>query len=49
MLLLKIGRNFELEVVLWSSLYLRIGRFERFWNQYGLPTGSDRDEPVIIR
>jgi hypothetical protein len=49
MLVLKIGRGFELDVQLWSSVYLRVARFERFWNRYGLPSGSASDGPVGIR
>jgi hypothetical protein len=49
MLVLKIGRGFELDVQFWSSVYLRVGHFERFWNRYGLPNGSASDGPVAFR
>lgn len=49
MFVLKIGREFELDVQFWSSLYLRVGSFERFWNRYGLPNGTLSEGPVSIR
>jgi hypothetical protein len=49
MLVLKIGRGFELDVQFWSSVYLRVGHFERFWNRYGLPSGSANEGPVGFR
>ncbi len=37
-ILLKIGRGFEIELLGVSSLYIRIGGFERFYNRRGLPS-----------
>jgi len=37
-ILVKVGTAFELEVLGWSSLYIRIGSFERFYNKRGLPS-----------
>lgn len=36
-MLLKIGRRFEVEISA-SSLFVRVGGFERYWNRQGLPT-----------
>jgi hypothetical protein len=30
-------------------VYLRVGHFERFWNRYGLPSGSANEGPVGFR
>lgn len=38
-MLIKIGTTFELELTL-TSLFLRLGRWERFFNAEGLPSGS---------
>lgn len=35
--LLKIGKGFELEVNM-GAVFVRIGRFERYWNTQGLPS-----------
>jgi hypothetical protein len=42
-MLVKIGRNFEIEVNLWwvgYTMFLRFGGFERYWNTLGLPDGG---------
>jgi hypothetical protein len=38
-MLLKIGKGFEMELTR-SSVYIRAGSFERFYNRMGLPSGS---------
>jgi hypothetical protein len=36
-MLLKIGKGFELEMTS-GSLFVRFGRYERYWNIQGLPS-----------
>jgi hypothetical protein len=36
MVLVKVGKSFEVEVCGLHSLFIRIGRFERFYNRSGL-------------
>lgn len=37
-MLIKIGNAFEVEFAGLSSLFIRVGRFERFYNRSGLPS-----------
>jgi hypothetical protein len=39
-MLLKIGKSFEMEMT-WSSMYIRAGMFERFYNRTGLSSGAE--------
>lgn len=37
MVSLKIGSRFEVEIVGLRSVWLKVGRWERYWNRLGLP------------
>jgi hypothetical protein len=37
MVLVKVGKSFEVEVCGWHALFIRMGKWERYYNRLGLP------------